>query len=184
MRRYELLADLLPVLRQHVVVCNIGFPARELYNLDNDLPAFFMLGSMGLASSIGLGLALNTDRPVIVLDGDGSLLMNLGTLATIANQAPPNLTLVAIDNGSYGSTGDQPTYTSGATDLAGVARGAGFQHVWEVSGEKARGAVSICVGEPGPHFVLAKVRPGSQPGAVIPATPADIKQRFTAYLQA
>ena len=68
-----------------------------------------MLGTMGLASSIGLGLALSQPKPVIVIDGDGSILTNLGTLPTIANNVADNYILLIIDNGSYGSTGDQPT---------------------------------------------------------------------------
>lgn len=178
MQRCGLLATLLPVLRPHLVVCNLGFPARELYNLDNDLPAFLMLGSMGLASAIGLGLALNTSEPVIVLDGDGSLLMNLGTLATIANQRPPNLTVLAIDNGAYGSTGDQPTYTAGLTSLAEIARGAGFALATEVAGDQALDLLREALHRAGPNFIVAKVQPGSQPGPVIPLTPLAVRDRF------
>ena len=83
MIRYELLKELLPVISDHLVVCNIGAPSQELFNLDDQPSNFYMLGSMGLASSIGLGLALSQPRPVIVIDGDGSVLTNLATLATI-----------------------------------------------------------------------------------------------------
>ena len=79
-----------------------------------------MLGSMGLASSIGLGLSLTVDKNVISIDGDGSILMNMNTLATIGNRAPNNYTLLIIDNGSYGSTGDQKTFTNEATSLKEV----------------------------------------------------------------
>ena len=96
-----------------------------------------MLGSMGLASSIGLGLALGQpERRVIVLDGDGSVLMNLGTLATIAHYAPENYLLVILDNCCYGSTGSQPTCTHLGTDLAAIARAAGIESVQEVDNLK------------------------------------------------
>ena len=76
-----------------------------------------MLGSMGMATPIGLGIALSSAREVVVVDGDGSLLMNPGTLAVCAAAAPKNLTILAIDNGAYGSTGSQPTHAATCVDL-------------------------------------------------------------------
>lgn len=109
------------------VVANIGYPSRELHHLKDRARNFYMLGSMGLSSSIGLGLSLSVpERHVIAIDGDGSILMNMGSLATIAHQKPENYLLVIIDNGTYGSTGDQPTATSHGTDLGAVAKGAGI----------------------------------------------------------
>jgi sulfopyruvate decarboxylase subunit beta len=183
MRRYELLQQLLPVLRgkdvvEPLVVCNIGYPSRELYGLGDRPTFFYMLGSMGLASSIGLGLALNTDRRVVALDGDGSVLMNLGTLATIGNEAPANYTLLIVDNGSYGSTGDQPTFTAGRTRLAEMARGAGVAQVFDVSGEEAATTLRQCLAEPGPQVIVARVEPGSVPGQIIPLAPTAIRDRF------
>jgi len=92
-----------------LIVANLGFPARELFSVHDRPGNFYMLGSMGLASSIGLGLALRQPEAVYVIEGDGALLMNLGTLVTIAREAPPNLCLIVIDNRVYGSTGNQPT---------------------------------------------------------------------------
>ena len=109
MIRSEVLKSLIPVISDHLVVCNIGLPSQEMHMLDDQPSNFYMLGTMGLASSIGLGLALAQPKPVIVIDGDGSVLTNLGTLPTIGNNAPANYILMIIDNGSYGSTGDQPT---------------------------------------------------------------------------
>jgi sulfopyruvate decarboxylase subunit beta len=115
--------------REGLIVCNLGFPSRELFSL-SDMPShFYMLGSMGMASSIGLGLALAQKKRVYVIDGDGSLLMNLGSLATIAHHAPHNYCLIVIDNKCYSSTGNQPTCTSGKTNLAEIARGAGVSPV-------------------------------------------------------
>ena len=107
MNRFQLFKSIYKVIEKQLVVCNIGFPSQELFKI-NDKPNFFyMLGTMGLCSSIGLGLSLSTKKSVISIDGDGSVLMNLNTLATIGNRAPNNFTLLIVDNGSYGSTGDQ-----------------------------------------------------------------------------
>ncbi|MEM9580901.1 MAG: thiamine pyrophosphate-dependent enzyme, partial [Pseudomonadota bacterium] len=110
MIRSEILKDIAPILRDELVVCNIGIPSQELHAIDDQPTNFYMLGTMGLASSIGFGLALAQDKLVISIDGDGSVLTNLGTLPTIGNNMPSNYILMIIDNGSYGSTGDQPTY--------------------------------------------------------------------------
>jgi len=91
---------------------------------------------MGMATPIGLGIALSSKKEVVVIDGDGSLLMNPGTLATAAFASPANLLIVAIDNGAYGSTGNQPTLAGSCVDLEQVARGFGFRNTVKVSGEK------------------------------------------------
>ena len=84
MNRSDILRDIAPVIRDHLVVCNIGLPSQELHMIDDQPTNFYMLGTMGLASSIGLGLALSQPKQVIAIDGDGSVLTNLGTLPTIA----------------------------------------------------------------------------------------------------
>ncbi len=113
-----------------LLISNIGFPSRELFSVKDRPENFYMLGSMGLASSIGLGLALALpERKVMVLDGDGSVLMNMGTLATIAHHAPENYLLVILDNCCYGSTGSQPTCTHLGTDLFALAKAAGVKKV-------------------------------------------------------
>ncbi|MEN6329345.1 MAG: thiamine pyrophosphate-dependent enzyme, partial [Methanobacteriaceae archaeon] len=120
MERIEALEQITSQLDEELVICNIGFPSRELYHVNDSPHHFYMLGSMGMASSIGLGLAMAQERKVIIFDGDGSLLMNLGSLVTIYNQSPRNLVLVVLDNECYGSTGNQCTYSS-TTDLKKVA---------------------------------------------------------------
>ena len=118
MIRSDVLKSILPVISDKLVVCNIGLPSQELHLLDDQPSNFYMLGTMGLSSSIGLGLALGADRTqVIAIDGDGSVLTNFGTLPTIANNVADNFVLLIIDNGSYGSTGDQPTYAGLKTSL-------------------------------------------------------------------
>ena len=128
MKRIEAIKAVAESARGALIICNIGYPSRELYAVNDRVENFYMLGSMGLASSIGLGLALaRPKRRVIVLDGDGAVLMNLGTLATIANFAPENYLLVILDNCCYGSTGSQPTCTHLGTDLASMAKVAGVK---------------------------------------------------------
>jgi sulfopyruvate decarboxylase subunit beta len=178
MQRYDALKSLVPALTNELVVCNLGAPSQEMYSIKDSDRFFYMLGSMGLASSIGLGLALGTKQHIVVIDGDGSVLMNLGTLATIAAQAPANLTLIIIDNGAYGSTGDQPTHTSGVTNLAAMARGAGIKSVFEVPGSQLRDTFVECKGRAGPHVIVAKVAPGGPQLPPVPLSPVVIIERF------
>jgi sulfopyruvate decarboxylase subunit beta len=104
----------------------MGAVAVELYSLGHRANFFYLEHAMGLASSIGLGIALaQPERKVVVIDGDGSLLMNLGTLSTLARYAPANLTHLVFDNESLLSVGGFPTATSTGSDLAAIARGAG-----------------------------------------------------------
>ena len=136
MNRFELLNLLQDNIKDELIICNIGLPSQELYKINDRPNYFYMLGSMGLASSIGLGLSLSVDRNVISIDGDGSVLMNMNTLATIGNRAPVNYTLLIIDNGSYGSTGDQPTYSGMKTSLTEVSKACGCDNVIECNAEE------------------------------------------------
>ena len=179
-RRYELFEKIAPIFTDELVICNIGFPSQELYGIRDKDTFFYMLGSMGLSSSIGLGLSLTTDKTVVSIDGDGSVLMNLGTLATIANQAGDNYILLIVDNGAYGSTGDQPTYTSGKTSLAKMAQGAGIESVHEIDGREIVDCLKSCIASSGPHVIVAKVEPGTPKVSAIPLPPAVIRERFKA----
>jgi sulfopyruvate decarboxylase subunit beta len=131
MKRGECIAMLYPELDDKIVVTIMGACAQELYDLGHKDNFFYLQHAMGLASSIGLGLAMHlSGERVVVLDGDGSVLMNLGTLATIARYRPRNLVHIIFDNGSLLSTGGFDSHTtSGTTDLAAIARGAGLQRV-------------------------------------------------------
>ena len=115
--RYDIIKIIAPYLEGKAVVSNLGWPSKELYNIKHQPSNFYMLGSMGMATPIGLGISLTSSKEVVVIDGDGSLLMNPGTLATAAYAAPKNLTIIAIDNGAYGSTGNQPTLAASCVDL-------------------------------------------------------------------
>jgi sulfopyruvate decarboxylase subunit beta len=160
--------------QQALIVCNLGFPSRELYAVRDRPENFYMLGSMGLASSIGLGLALARPlKKVMVLDGDGSVLMNLGTLATIAARDPENYLLVILDNCCYGSTGSQPTCTHLGTDLAAMAEAAGVREVRTACDPEDLASALSAHG-----VVVAKVEPGNANVAIIDLLPEQIMERF------
>jgi sulfopyruvate decarboxylase subunit beta len=127
MQRKECLRAVYPQLEQCLVVTIMGAVAVELQELGHRPNFFYLQHAMGLASSLGLGLALGLpERKVVVLDGDGSLLMNLGTLSTMARSAPRNLVHVVFDNRSYLSAGNSPTATATGADLEGIARASGI----------------------------------------------------------
>ena len=130
MLQEDALRAIYPRLKKQIVVTSLGTVAIELYNLGHRPNFFYLEHGMGLASSMGLGLALSLpERPVTILEGDASLLMNLGTLSTMARYGPPNLTHIIFDNESLLSPGGFPSATSDGTDLAGVARESGIRHV-------------------------------------------------------
>lgn len=184
MRRYELLQEIAPLFDRELVICNLGFPSQELYSIRDSERFFYMLGSMGLSSSIGLGLSLQVSGNVVSIDGDGSVLMNLGTLSTIARQAPPNFILLIVDNGSYGSTGDQPTQTAKGTSLAAIAKAAGIESSVELAGQDVAEALRDRLGRPGPHVIVAKVAPGSPKLTPIPLSSLVIRDRFRQAIHA
>ena len=145
MRRAECIAMLYPEVEDTLVVTIMGACAQELYDLGHRDNFFYLQHAMGLASSIGLGLAMHLPQErVVVLDGDGSVLMNLGTLATLARYRPRNLVHIVFDNGSLLSTGGFDSHTtSGVTDLAAIAKGAGIEHVVSVDSAMAFGEAVI-----------------------------------------
>jgi sulfopyruvate decarboxylase subunit beta len=162
MTRAECIGMLYPDLADKLVVTIMGACAQELYDLGHRENFFYLQHAMGLASSIGLGLALHcAEERVVVLDGDGSVLMNLGTLATLARYRPKNLVHIIFDNGSLLSTGGFDSQTaSGLTDLAAIARGAGVEHVTAVDSIMGFGDAAIdAFGRHDLSVIVAKVRP-------------------------
>lgn len=184
MIRSEIIKSLVPVISDQLVVCNIGIPSQELHMYDDQPTNFYMLGTMGLASSIGLGLALAQKAKVIAIDGDGSVLTNMGTLPTIANNAANNYILVIIDNGSYGSTGDQPTYAGKKTSLAKVAEACGCENVVECSGEETADAVKQALAGDKMTIIVSKCQSGNIKVPVITMDPVVIRDRFMKEVQA
>ena len=155
--------DAIKIFANHVdaddlVVSTTGMISREFFVTQDRPGNFYMLGSMGLASAFGLGLALlNPHQRVVVLEGDGSALMSMGTLALIASEAPPNFVHVVLDNESYESTGGQATITD-QIDLSQIAASSGYQHVERVEDEdNLASALERCEFTSSPHFLLAKV---------------------------
>ena len=180
--RYDIIRIVAPYLEGKVVVSNLGWPSKELYAIKNQPSNFYMLGSMGMVTPIGLGIALSSHKEVVVIDGDGSLLMNPGTLATAASAAPENLTIVAIDNGAYGSTGNQPTLAASCVDLQVVARGFGFRNTMKVAGEKE--LVDVMKGpRKGPAFIHVLALPGNKDVPNIPVHHLEIKKQVQGFLK-
>ncbi len=165
--------------RPSLLISNLGYCSRELYSLADRASNFYMLGSMGLASSIGLGLSLvRRRRQVIALDGDASVLMNLGTLSTIANFAPTNFHLIIVDNRVHGSTGGQESNTSLRTDLAGIAKEAGVRNVVRV---KDRDGLRVILRKL-PTVIIAESEPANEDVPIIPLSAREIKKRFTKFI--
>ncbi len=180
--RFEIIKLIAPYLDGKVVVGNLGWPSKELYAVKHQPSTFYMLGSMGMATPIGLGIALSSDKEVVVIDGDGSLLMNPGTLATCAYASPKNLTIVAIDNGVYGSTGNQPTPADTCVDLEHVARGFGFRNTVKVSNEEQIIEAMKKMRE-GLTFIHALALPGNRDVPNIPLHHLEIKRQVQEFLK-
>ena len=159
MRRLEALGAIYPTLERSVVVTIMGAVAAELQSLGHRPRFFYLQHAMGLASSVGLGIALT--RPelrVIVLDGDGSILMNLGGLTTLARYRPRNLLHIVFDNESLLSVGGFPTATSTGSDIAGMAAAAGVPHTMTVHTPDALArAVEDALGANDLATIVAKV---------------------------
>lgn len=174
MKRRDAIANIMKCIEDELVICNIGFPSRELYDIKDRDENFYMIGSMGLASSIGLGLALaRPDKDIVVIDGDGSLLMNMGSLATVFANNPHNLTWIVIDNGAYGSTGNQDTYAQ-MLDLSEIAKGVGFKNSFRFEDIDLREIIK----NDDSSFIVYETEPGNSKAPIIDLTPVEIKNRF------
>ena len=162
---------------QHIISAN-GFISRDLFEICDKNSNFYMIGSMGLASSIGLGLALkNTKKKIFVFDGDGNILMNLGSLTTIGMTEPKNLVHVIFDNSSHESTGGQPTATN-KIQLSKIAKSANYK-VFQVKTKnqlvKILQKIKLI---PGPIMIIVKIEKGGVISKRINIEPTKIKNRF------
>ena len=149
-----------------LIVAGLAGTAKDVAHLTGDgANAYMLAGGMGAATMIGAGLALaQPERRVLVMTGDGELLMGLGSLATIAAMGLSNLAIVCVDNGRYGETGYQISHTELGCDLAGVAEGAGIPVIRRVTAmEELDGASELIRGGNGPSFVLLKVSEAPSP---------------------
>lgn len=178
LRAVARVADALPA-NWLVVACN-GMISRELYTHADSDTRFYMLGSMGLASSIGLGLALTQrSKTVVVFDGDGNVLMNMGALGSVAAAEAANFYHVVFDNAAHGSTGDQRTIAN-KVPLEEVARAAGYRRTLRVRDpERLDAALATFFVEPGPAMLLVEVERGNQPGIKrVEIEPPELAARF------
>ena len=167
-----------------VVIGATGFSGRELNSLFKHEGKFYMMGSMGCAASIGLGLAKEyPDRRVFVLDGDGALLMKMGTLSTVGYYAPKNLIHICFDNNCYESTGGQKTAATNI-DFARIAGACGYSYAKSINNlNDFKGALMTTVNMDGPHFIHTRIRPGTIDGLPRPAvTPEDMKRTMRSFL--
>ncbi|AAM06668.1 TPA: sulfopyruvate decarboxylase subunit beta [Methanosarcina acetivorans] len=179
MLRNDAICTLASELDDEITVTNLGVPCKELYACRDRELNFYMFGSMGLVSSIGLGLALRSEKTVITFDGDGSLLMNPNALLEIAKEAPKNLIIIALDNGAYGSTGSQETCALRYIDLEIFANACGIQNTAKVNSKegvieafrkfKAMRELSFI------HVIL---KPGNTNAPNIPMSPEEATKRF------
>jgi thiamine pyrophosphate-dependent acetolactate synthase large subunit-like protein len=161
------------------VISANGNISRMLFSVDDRANNFYMLGSMGLTSSIGLGLALSVpEKRIIVLDGDGNILMNMGSLATIGNRSPRNLVHIVLDNETYESTGGQPT-VSRTANLDDIAKACGFRLVERIRDAKTlRESVKRFLNEDGPSFGLVKIDREWEASPRVAHKPEIITNRF------
>ncbi|MEO8652758.1 MAG: thiamine pyrophosphate-dependent enzyme [Ramlibacter sp.] len=165
--------------REEAVVGGIGHTHFDLWAAGPRPQNFYMLGSMGLAIPIALGVAVaQPQRKVIALEGDGSLLMQLGALGTVASVQPKNLVIVVWDNGTYQITGSQPTLTSSSVDLVAVAQGAGLaQSAWASDESHFEALVDQALAGDGPRFIAARTD-NQPPAGVTERDAARIRGRF------
>lgn len=164
-----------------LIVSHLGDTSNRLFAVADDPDNLYVLGAMGSVLPLALGISLTTERKVIAIEGDGGCLMSLGSLATIARYAPPNLSILILDNAAYGSTGGQPSATHGTARLDQVARGAGIENtqVFEMNGSEE--AIGDWLDLRGLRFGVARTAFTPSPYPFVPLTPAGILRRFNAW---
>jgi phosphonopyruvate decarboxylase len=184
MDRRVFVSSLLQHLPDALVVTGLGSSAYDVFAAGERDRNFYLWGAMGGAAPIGLGLALaRPDQSVVVITGDGEMLMGIGSLATIAAKQPANLSIVVLDNGHYGETGMQRSHTALGTDLVAVARGFGLREALVC--DDLAGCESIArriLARQGPLLVQARVRADEPPRVLPPRDGPYIKNRFRAAL--
>ena len=173
--------DLVP--DEAALIASTGKCGRELFTLADRPQHLYQIGSMGCAGALGLGIALNARRPVVVLDGDGAALMKLGAIATIGAQGPENLVHLVLDNGVYDSTGGQAT-VSANVDFARVALACGYRRAASCDSiEGLDQALSEALAVPGPALIHLRIAPGSMENLGRPTIPPkEVARRFRAFL--
>ncbi|MDD9878012.1 MAG: thiamine pyrophosphate-dependent enzyme [Magnetovibrio sp.] len=185
--RRGLLEQLIPNPDDYLIVTGLAGSARDAAELTDDGPNLYtMAGCMGAAVAMGLGTALSApDRRVLVITGDGELMMNLGSLASVSTMAPANLSIVCIDNGCHGETGGQTGHTSNRTDLEMIAKGAGIPQTMTLVDPAGIDAAAKFLAEAAaPKFLLCRVKDGPPAAYKRNIDPAECRLRFRAHVQA
>lgn len=180
LERRTVVSDLLAGRNGLAVITGLGSPTYDVAASGDHERNFYLWGAMGGAVATGLGLALaRPDLDVLVVTGDGEMLMGMGSLATVAAKAPENLAILVLDNGIYGETGMQPSHTSLASDLCAIAKGCGIRNSWRVSTEGELKAIRTSFQRRGTvRFLLVRVA-AEQPERVMPTRDAiENKLRF------
>ncbi|WP_419861598.1 thiamine pyrophosphate-dependent enzyme [Candidatus Palauibacter sp.] len=189
--RRALVAGILDRRGDAAVVAGLGSPAWDCHAAGDSPLNFYFWGAMGGAAMLGLGVALaQPARRVLVVTGDAEMLMGVGSLATIAAQAPSNLALLVLDNEAFGETGRQAGLTGGKTDIAAIARGAGIDAAFTVGGEGEEGAAETDVDalagtlfeKEGPVLCVAKIALSAESGSYPPREGVLLQARFRAAL--
>ena len=180
LKRRDVVAQLLSDRGDLLVVAGLGSTAWDCTAAGDHPLTFPLWGAMGQAAMMGLGLALaKPERRVLVVTGDGEMLMGMGSLATIGVQRPANLSVVVIDNERYGETGMQATHTASGVDLAAVARACGFANASTLTREAELGALRTAIhAQPGPNFATVKVVAEKIPIILPPRDGGLLKARF------
>ena len=168
MKGTEAFEEIIPLLTDEPVIHANGYICRESFNIKDREGNFYMIGSMGLASSIGLGVAVSyPSKKTVIIDGDGNVLMSMGTLAMIAAAAPKNLLHIVIDNEVYESTGSQRSL-SNSVSLEKVAESAGYPQIKKVINKShIKEAFQELMEKDGPSFLLIKVKPSFDKSKII-----------------
>jgi thiamine pyrophosphate-dependent acetolactate synthase large subunit-like protein len=183
--RRDLVARLLARRGDALLVTGLGSPTWDAAAAGDDPRNFYLWGGMGGAAMIGLGLALaRPERRVLVVTGDGEMLMGLGSLATIGVQRPSNLAILVVDNEAFGETGGQPSHTGKGTDIAGIAAAAGFataRTIHDAAGLEA--AIADLLDAPGPVLLTAKVGREPAPLVLPPKDAVLLKHRMQTALR-
>ena len=182
--RYETLEALISIAPENAgIIATTGKTGRELFTISDRRQHLYQVGSMGCAAGMGLGVALNSEKPIFVIDGDGALMMKMGTLTTIGAYAPKNLVHIVLDNETYDSTGGQPTVSSGV-DFAAAAVASGYRQGIQVDDiTRFKDAVTKALSDEGPILIHMKISAGSLSKLGRPTvSPPEVARRFKAFL--
>lgn len=178
--RRPLVADLVARRNSALFVTGLGSATYDVAAAADDENNFYFWGGMGLTAMTGLGIAMaQPDRRVVVITGDGDMMMGIGSLATIAATAPSNLAILVLDNERFGETGEQMGLSAGCTDMAEMAKGAGVKTaVTLATQEELARLPDLLYATPGPVFCVAKVAPGNEKRALPSTDGAYLARRF------